>query len=604
MDRLRVRKPGRDAGSQEGTAGDPAPGDASGEQLDALHLATGVFDSHQPHAGCLVIEVSRNGSICNLVEGPGFSLELPQGDLTGSSIDAIWPDAPADRLRDNIKHTIRGRQVRTDEFEDQQSGKHFEFIFVVRGRDRVLIVARDVSQNRSEMTRIQTLAYIDETTGLPNREHLFERLREIMENSRLTERRAAVLCLEIDQVDLQNAASGSTMQDILISALATRLTDNLRGANDPHPIDRERFSIAARVDFRQFIIVLPKIEGGNDAVAVAERILTTLQRPIAIGETQYRFAVHVGISLFPQDGTDAKTLVENAHAAMQDAKTDHSSQYKFHTGTVKLRALQRQDLELELRTALDCGDLDLNFLPIIDVHSGKTVTAEALLRWPQAVFGSQPVEKIISLAEKTGLIVQIGNWVMQRGCEQLRCWHEAGHTDLRLALNLSIQEVSRSNLAGMIADVLKNCSLDPSFLDLEITEHILFRDALKDFEACLSLKGIGVSITVDDYGTGVCSLSHLAESPVDAVKIDKSLIAQLESGAANRAACAAAAAMARELGLKVIAEGVETAAQAKILRAQGCDYLQGYVFSRPLFADDFSDYLERQPPPLEPQQET
>ena len=288
---------------------------------------------------------------------------------------------------------------------------------------------------------------------------------------------------------------------------------------------------------------------------------------------------------------------------MQDAKTDHSSQYKFHTGTVKLRTLQRQDLELELRTALDCEDLDLNFLPIIDARSGNTVAAEALLRWPQAVFGSQPIENIISLAEKTGLIVPIGKWVMQRGCEQLQCWHEAGHTDLRLALNLSVQEFSRSSLAEMVAGVLKNCSLDPAFVDVEITEHILFRDALKDFQACLSLKEIGLSITVDDYGTGVCSLSHLAESPVDAVKIDKTLIAQLESGAANRAACAAAAAMARELGLQVIAEGVETAAQAKILRAQGCDYLQGYVFSRPLFADEFSDYLERKPAQPELEQE-
>ena len=553
--------------------------------------------------GCLVIEVSRDGSICSLIEGAGFTLELPQGDLTGSSIDVIWPDAPADRLRDNIKRTIRSRQVRTDEFEDPQSGKTFEFIFVARGRDRVLIVARDVSQNRSEMSRIQALAYIDETTGLPNREHLFERLREIMENSRLMDRRAAVLCLEIDHVDLQNAASGSTMQDTLLIELANRLTGDLRGANEPHPIDQERFSIAARVDFREFIIVLPKIEGGTDAVAVAERISSSLQQPIAIGEKRYRLAVHLGIALFPQDGTDAKTLVENAHVAMQDAKTDHSSQYKFHTGTVRLRTLQRQDLELELRTALDCDDLDLNFLPIIDAHSGKTVAAEALLRWPQAVFGSQPADKIISLAENTGLIVPIGKWVMQRGCEQLRCWHQAGHTDLRLALNLSVQEFSRSGLAGMVAGVLKNCSLDPSFLSLEITEHILFRDALKDFQACLSLKQIGVSITIDDYGTGVCSLSHLAESPVDAVKIDKSLIAQLESGVASRAACAAAAAMARELGLQVIAEGVETAAQAKILRAQGCDYLQGHIFTRPLFADDFSDYLERKPAPPELEQE-
>jgi len=586
MDKLRATNRNQEAAEHGGAAGDPAP--AAGQR------AAVIPDRHLPHAGCLVLEVSRDGSICSLIEDSGSDIELPEGDLAGSSIDAIWPGALAERLRNNIKRSVRGRQVRSDDFEDPESGKHFEFIFVTRGRDRVLLIVRDVSQKRSEMSRIEALAYIDETTGLPNREHLFERLQQVTESSRLKETRATVLCLEIDQVDLQNAASGSAMQDALLTRLATRLTEVLRGVNDPDPADPLRSSIAARIDFRQFVVVLPLIEDGNDAVAVAKRVANSLQREIAVGEKRYRFAVHAGIALFPQDGTDARTLLENAHTAMQDAKTDHSSQFKFHSGTVRLRALQRQDLELELRTALDREELDLKFLPIVDARSGKTITAEVLLRWPQAVFGSRSIDKLVSLAENTGLIVPIGEWVMQRGCEQLRCWHEAGHSDLRLALNLSMQEFSRASLAGSVAAVLQHCSLDPSSVEFEITEQILFRDALSDFRTCLSLKEIGVRITVDDFGTGIGSLSHLANSPVDAIKIDNRLIAQLESGAADRAACAAAAAMAREIGLKIIAEGVETETQAKFLRALGCDGLQGYFFSRPLGADEFSDYLGRQ----------
>lgn len=572
--------------------------------LPAIEQAAMASDGAvHSQSGCLVIEATRDGTIKNLTEGVNSSFELPQGDLTGCNIDKIWPGEITERLRDNIRRTLRSRQVRNDEIEDAATGKCYEFIFVARARDRVLLVARDVSGARNELSRMQALAYHDETTGLPNREYLYEQLRIITDMSRLKENRVSVMCVEIDRADLQNAAYGRTLQDSILSEIASCMARNLRGANDPEPVEQERYSIVARVDFRQFVIVLPKIEDGSEAVAVAKRISAALQEPIVVADREYRIGVHLGIALFPQDGTDPQALIENAHAAMQDAMSSRSSQFKFHSGTVRLRALQRQDLELELRTALDTDELDLNYLPIVDAQSGRTIAAEALLRWPAAVFGSQPIDHIVALAEKTGLIVSIGEWVLRRGCKQLRRWHEAGHKDLRLAVNISAQEFSRSSLPGLVAGILGECGLDPSFLDLEITEHILFRDALKDFQSCLSLKEIGVRLTVDDYGTGVCSLAHLAASPVDAVKIDNSLIAQLETGAANRAVCAAATAMARELGYKVVAEGVETKAQANIVRSQGCDYLQGFAISRPLFADDFSEFLERQQSGLELLQE-
>ena len=279
--------------------------------------------------------------------------------------------------------------------------------------------------------------------------------------------------------------------------------------------------------------------------------------------------------------------------AMDDARRHHPEPYKFHSGTLKMRALERKDLELELRSALDREEFDLNYLPIVDANTQEPITVEALLRWPTALFGSKSIRRVITLAEHTGLIVPIGDWVMRQSCKQLRDWHALGHTDLRLAINLSVQEFSRPNLVQRIRSILEDCAIDPASLDLEITEHMLFRDAMKGFDVCLALKGLGVGIILDDYGTGACSLAHLSRSPVDAVKIDNGFVAEAITSESERSACAAITAMAHQLGLSAIAEGVETEEQAQMLRDQGCDLLQGFLFCKPSAADEFAEYLDR-----------
>jgi len=376
--------------------------------------------------------------------------------------------------------------------------------------------------------------------------------------------------------------------------LSTRLTRGLRGVNQPESKDQERYSIVARIDYRQFAVVLPIIQAGSDAATVAGRLSESMQQPINTGSREVTVCVSTGIALFPQDGADAETLFENAAAATTDAKSSRTARQRFHSGTIKERALKRQDLELELRSALEREEFDLNYLPIVQPDTGNAVTAEALLRWPQTVFGARSIEKLVSLAEYTGLIVPIGEWVLRHSCTQLYAWHSAGHPDLRLAVNLSVQEFSRADLVRRIAIILDECSIDPHFIDLEITEHILFRDAMKDFARCTELKELGARIVVDDYGTGACSLAHLSRSPIDAVKIDGSFVTHSGTNPDDRAACAAAIAMAHALNLKVVAESVETEEQAALLQELGCDYLQGFLFCEPKPATEFSDYLASQ----------
>ena len=543
----------------------------------------------------MVVLVSADGTICSL----HGALNLPSDhlitELPGSQVEALWPDDLAVMVRKNIGKVLRSRQFQIDEFEDSRRGKQYEFVFVAQGRDRVLIIARDISDQQNAASRMRSLAYTDKVTGLPNREYLFQELSKITASLRLKEGRAAIICIEINDLDLANSISGKKHQDEILKELATRLTLELRGANQPDEGNEERYSVAVRLDFRQFAVVLPEIDVGSDAAGVASRLSDSLQQPVKIGTREIRVTTSVGIALFPQDGIDAEALIENAGAAMEDAKNSQTQQQKFHSGTLKVRALQRQDLTLELQSALDQEEFTLDFQPIVQAAGRDVVTAEVLLRWPHAVLGSKSIQEVISLAEYTGLIIRLGEWILRRACEQLHLWHNSGHPNLRLAINVSAQEFSRPDLAQRIAGIISDSLIEPEYLDLEINEHVLFRDAMRDFAMCRELKELGVRLVVDDFGTGACSLAHLSRSPVDALKIDGSFVAQVQTSLNDRDACAAATAMAHELNLQVTAESVETAEQATHLQRLGCDYLQGFLFFRPSPACEFSAYLDRAP---------
>ena len=545
--------------------------------------------------GDSVLVLSRDGTITGLQSPPDGVSDDQAAALAGCPVESLWPGKLAALLHSNIKRALRSRQAHSAEFEDGSDGQIYELIFIAQGPDRVLVVVRNISEQKSAISDMQQLAYVDAVTGLPNQEYLLKELNRIAVGLRLKGGRAAVIFIDIDKTDFENIAPGKTKQDAVLKELATRLIGGLRGVNQPDTPDEERYSIVVRVDFRQFAVVLPIIEDGSDAQAVTSRLSGSLEQPIEIGTSIVRVTVNAGIALFPQDGTDAMTLIENAHAAMEDAKNSQTMQPRFHSGTMKVRALKRQDMELELQSALDRKEFHLKYLPIVEAGTRNVKAAEALLRWPQEVFGSRPIQQVISLAEHTGLIVPIGEWVLQHSCEQLHAWHESGHSELRLAVNLSAQEFSRADLASRIAEILSASSIEPQYVDFEITEHILFRDALRDFAMCRELKELGVGVVVDDYGTGACSLAHLTSSPVDTVKIDGGFVAHSETNPSDRAACAAATAMAHELSLKVVAESVETEEQAMFMQELGCDFLQGFLFCRPSLASEFTEYLASAP---------
>lgn len=541
--------------------------------------------------GNLVLIVSQNGTIGSVVEAPDALREALSSSEESLSIDQLWPPRLTQVIRKSLKRALRTRRTHTDDIEDAADGISQEFIYVVQGPDRVLIIVRDLSEQKLALSRVQQLAYTDEATGLPNREFLFNELQKITDMQRLKEGRAAIICLHVGEFDDHGYALNSTQQDDVLRQLASRLTTHLRGSNDDYATDYERYSVAARTDFRQFSVVLPSIEGGEDAEAVVQRLVNDLKQPLTVATRTITVRACGGVALFPQDGTDPAALFESAAAAMEDARNDPSALYKFHSGTVRLRTLQRQDLEVELKSALEREEYALNFLPIVDSRSGEPKTMEALLRWPDTILGTQPIRKVVRVAERTGLILPIGEWVLRHACEQLQVWRQAGHESVRVAINLSSQELVSDGVVERITRVLDETGTEAGDLDLELKEHMLFREVLKDFATCRKLDALGIRIVVDDYGIGACSLAHLSQCPISAIKIDNTFVANLENSECDRAACSAATAMAKELGIEVIAEGVETEQQAQILTAQGCRYLQGFLFSQPMTDSETLSYL-------------
>ena len=534
-------------------------------------------------------------NLAMIVSGDGSIEQLLQSDDTcpdASSIDDLWPDSVTSRIRHNLRRALRSRQYFAEEISGEEPAPTNEFIYVAQGRNKVLLIVRDASQQAGALSRMQQLAYIDNATDLPNREFLLEELGQVIDQQRLKEHRAAVIFIHVDEIEEQRSAFGLGQLQSILRELGSRLKLELRGPNAAEETDPERRSIIARVDYRQFAVVLPSIHSGEDAEAVTARLTARLQEPVYVNGNAVKVRACAGIALLPQDGSDVRTLCEHASAAMEDARTDRGSSVVFHSGTVRLRSLQRQDLEFELRTALDREEFALNFLPVVDAASGHLTTVEALLRWPESVVGSQSTRKVILLAERTGLILPIGDWVLSSCCQQLRAWHDAGFDGLRLSINLSLQEFARPDLAERIKGALDASSLAPDCIDTEFTEKTLCRDAVSGFEICDKLRSIGVGLVVDDYGLGPCSIAELAQSGVDAIKVDNTLVAQIGNSDRGRAACHAAISLAHALKLTAIAEGVETEEQADILTELGANRLQGFHFSKPLAADEVAAFLE------------
>jgi diguanylate cyclase (GGDEF)-like protein len=437
--------------------------------------------------------------------------------------------------------------------------------------------------------RIVQLAYFDTLTGLPNREQSRNQLRTSITAAAAQEGKLAVLYLDLDNFKRVNDTLGHAAGDELLCVVADRLRGSLRATDivgvdgDGEHKGRARGEgHIARLGGDEFIVILPQLGEAAEIAVVASRLISCLQMPISLSTHSLVVTPSIGIAIYPADGTDVDTLLRNADLAMYFAKRGGPGNYAYFDASMNAKALRRFTVEGKLRGALERGEFALHYQPQFEVRTGALVGMEALLRWTNADLGPISPVDFIPIAEETGLILEIGEWVLRRACKQAKAWVDEGLPPIRMAVNVSGQQFMLQNFRDTVATILAETGMDPNFLELEITESVVMKDEAWTEQALADLKALGVSLAIDDFGTGYSSFGRLRRFAVDRLKIDRSFVTSLLECSDDRAIAAGIIAMSRSLRINVTAEGVENFPQLMFLQEHECQEAQGFLFSRAL----------------------
>ena len=443
--------------------------------------------------------------------------------------------------------------------------------------------------------RIVKLAYFDALTGLPNREQSRNRLSSALSAAQELGRMLAVLYLDLDNFKRVNDTLGHAVGDELLCEVAKRLKHSLRAADgvdtEGHPSARSNH--IARLGGDEFIVILPSVRTASDAAVVAHRLISELQQPMRLAQHSVVVTPSIGIALYPADGTDVDTLLRNADLAMYFAKRKGAGMYAMFDAAMNDAALHRFTMEAKLRGALERGEFSLHYQPQFDVNTGSLAGMEALLRWTNDDLGIVAPLDFIPIAEETGLILTIGEWVLRTACRQAKQWREQNLPVVRMAVNVSAQQFALKEFPAVIASIIADSGIEPALLELEITESVVMRDEAWAEQALAQLKELGVQLAIDDFGTGYSSFGRLRHFAVDRLKIDQSFMTSLNECSDDRAIAAAIIAMSRSLHINVTAEGVESLPQLLFLQEHSCQEAQGFLFSRALPAADAENLLRR-----------
>ena len=451
-----------------------------------------------------------------------------------------------------------------------------------RDSEAIFANVRDVTDRKRSEEKLDRLAHHDALTSLPNRLLFGDRLSQRIAQARRDDSSLAVMFLDLDRFKVINDSLGHNAGDELLRQVACRLKDSVRESDT-----------VARMGGDEFTILVGGLHARRDAERVANHILERMAEPFTVGSRGLFVSTSIGISVYPSDGHDVETMVRNADTAMYRAKEQGRNNYQFYTETLNAAAMERMTLEQSLRKAVENNELLLHYQPRVDIRTGEILGAEALIRWQHPDMGLVSPARFIPLAEETGLIVPISAWVLQAACRQARDWHDADLPPVCISVNVSTSEFRGADLPDSVARVLRESEIDPSLLEIEMTEGAVMRDPDQAVRVLHELKDMGVRISIDDFGTGYSSLSYLTKFPIDAVKIDKSFVSNLTDNPDDAAIAGAVVAMAHSLDLVVVAEGVETLEQLDFLRSLNCDEVQGYFVARPCSADDFRGLLSR-----------
>jgi diguanylate cyclase (GGDEF)-like protein/PAS domain S-box-containing protein len=496
--------------------------------------------------------------------------------------------------RDEFMHIMKARGSVTS-FESQVYRKNGDIIWISENARALFAedgspigyegTAEDITERRLYQVRIEHQANYDTLTGLANRSLLQDRLQQALLTTASSGRRIAVAFVDLDRFKFINDSLGHHVGDELLKAVAARLKACVRDCDT-----------VARLGGDEFVLLINGHTGPEDVRQLMDKMLASVAQPWIIEQGEFLVSCSIGVALHPDDGEQALTLLKHADSAMYRAKDSGRNNFQFFTR--ELNALMTEQLELEthLRRALERNQFVLRYQPRVNLATGQIVGAEALLRWRIPQRGTIPPLRFIALAEETGLIVPIGKWVLQTACAQNKAWQDAGLAPIVVSVNVSARQFRHESLVQTVAEALKSTGLEPRYLELELTESMVMHDAPQVVAMLDELKELGVKIAVDDFGTGYSSLSYLKRFPVDRLKVDRSFVEHMITEGDDATIVRAIIALGHNLGLKVVAEGVETAQQARALRAYQCDEAQGFLFSRAVSARDLPRLITRSRP--------
>lgn len=452
----------------------------------------------------------------------------------------------------------------------------------------VVILYRNIKYLRIENSlrvkaedEIKKMAFYDSLTGLPNRDLCLDRLKNALFNAKRDNARAAILFIDVDDFKVVNDTYGHHAGDELLIAIAKRLTEVLRSGDT-----------LARISGDEFLVIARTSKNEDWIITLAERMTLAMQTPFFLTNKDLYASVSIGISVYPEDGNDSEVLIKNADIAMYFAKSEGKNKFKFFSSEIDSAAKNKAFLRAHLRDAMDSDELFLVYQPIVDLQTEDVNGAEVLLRWSHLTSGEISPSEFIPVAEETGLISSIGAWVFRQACIQLKAWREAGYVLIPLSINMSTRQLKNSDFVEYVAAMLKEFDIDPSMIELELTESSIMSDVDASIKSMLALNSIGVSLAIDDFGTGYSSISHLKKLKFNRLKIDKSFVDNIPDNREDILITNTIISLANNLDLELTVEGIETKQQLDFFKKTNCGSAQGYFFSHPLQSKEFEKFLK------------
>ncbi|MDF3036653.1 MAG: diguanylate cyclase domain protein, partial [Paucimonas sp.] len=545
------------------------------------------------------IEASANAIVLINANGPDYHIEYvnPAFErITGYSAQEVlgksfrslqsedWEQAGVEELRTALRDRVEKHITLRNYRKDGTLYWHDVYLSPVRDASsnvtHFVVTQYDVTSTKRYEAELEFQANRDSLTGLANRNLLRDRLRQALAYADRYGHPIWVVFVDLDRFKFVNDTLGHRAGDLLLSRVAERLLLAVRETDT-----------AGRLGGDEFALILPERSDEGLSTSVIQRIIEHVAAPLHVEGHEFFVTCSMGVSVYPNDGADADTLIKHAEVAMYRAKEMGRNNFQFYTAAMNAESLEKLTLEGGLRSAIDRQEFLLHYQPQVDLRSGRIIGMEALIRWKHPDLGMVPPFKFIGLAEETGQIVPIGQWVTRTACVQAKAWENAGFGKLRVAVNFSPRQFFQGDMVQSVADILEEVGLDPECLEIELTESLVMTDVERAITILRELKLLGVQLSIDDFGTGYSSLSYLRRFPIDVLKIDQSFVRDITTDPDDAAIVVSIISLAHSLRLKVIAEGVETYEQLAYLTDHGCDLMQGYYFSRPVATEDFTELL-------------